>query len=238
MQLSRVLLLLFAVVMGLYVVPRLLITSPAGRSADVADKMPLIESALNDMLSRHDGACLYGKPYIIPGDATVTGPFTGADAGYLPRTCDRCDDLTAAGLLDKTVTESSDDRTGTQFTARFRLTPFGREVYSEDIRPSRDSKLTVVQWKFCFGETRLYRVDETLPPVQFGGNTYVGVKYTSEVVNPLPFLFDPKSSPLRLDVPSEGSPALNAPRVTSIVFYPEGDAEVDDAFRYGKFVNQ
>jgi hypothetical protein len=240
MSIGRIAILLLAVVAGAYWIPHMLVVAPferANYAADVTAKMDKIKGALNEMLEQTDGACLRGEPYLIPKGAEVTGQFTGADAKYLPKTCDRCDDLANAGLLDKTVTEDT-DRGSTRFTTKFRLTKFGRSVYSENVRSSRDSNLQVVEWKFCFGKTQLHHVDEALPSMMLGGNTYVGVKYTAEVVNPNPFLFDPKSKPLRLKVPGKGPPALYEPRVTSIVFYPDGKAEVDDRFRYGKFVNQ
>jgi len=240
MSIGRIAILLLAVVAGLYWIPHMLVTAPferAGYAADVTNKMDQIKGALNEMLEQTDGACLRGDPYLIPKDAEVTGQFTGADEKYLPKTCDRCDDLATAGLLDKTVTENS-DAGSTRFATKFRLTKLGRSVYSEKVRSSRDSNLKVVEWKFCFGKTQLHHIDEALPSMMLSGNTYVGVKFTSEVVNPNPFLFDPKAKPLRLKAPSKGPPALNEPRVTSIVFYPGGKAEVDDSFRYGKFVNQ
>ena len=240
MSIGRIAILLFAVVAGLYIVPHMLVTAPferANYAADVTAKMDKIEAALNEMLEKTDGVCLRGEPYLIPTGEKVLGPFEGADAKYLPNTCDRCDDLVSAGLLDKSVT-ASDERGGNGYKTRFKLTSFGRSAYKQNIRASADSKLRVAEWKFCFGKTQLHHIDEALPAMMLGGNTYVGVKYTSEVVDPDPFLFDPKSKPLRLTVPGKGPPALNPPRVTSIVFYPDGKAEVDDGFRYGKFVNQ
>jgi hypothetical protein len=240
MSIARIGILLFAVFAGLYWIPHMLVTAPferANYAADVTSKMDKIKGALNQMLEQTDGACLRGEPYLIPKDADVTGPFSGAERPYLPKTCDRCDDLAAAGLLDKTVTEKNDGG-ATRFATTFRLTNLGRSVYSENVRSSADDRLKVGEWKFCFGKTQLHHIDEALPSMMLGGNTYVGVKYTSEVVNPNPFLFDPKSRPLRLKVPSKGPPALNEPRVTSIVFYPDGKAEVEDGFRYGKFVNR
>jgi hypothetical protein len=240
MSFGRIAILLFAVFAGLYLIPRMLVTAPferANYTADVTAKMDQIKGALNAMLAQTDGACLRGQPYLLPKDADVTGPFQGVERPYLPKTCDRCDDLATAGLLDKTVTEKSDGGT-TRFVTTFRLTKSGRAAYSESLRSSADSQLQVGEWKFCFGKTQLHHIDEALPSIMVGGNTYVGVKYTSEVVDPQPFLFDPKSKPLRLKVPSKGPPALNEPRVTSIVFYPGGKAEVEDGFRYGKFVNQ
>jgi hypothetical protein len=239
MSVVRIGMLLFAVVAGAYWIPRMLVTTPfesANYAADVTEKMDKIKAALNEMLEQTDGACLRGEPYLVPKDADVKGQFSGSDASYLPKTCDRCDDLASAGFLDKTVTENNDGG-ATRIKTKFRLTSLGRSVFSEKTRNSADSKLSVVEWKFCLGKTRLHHIDEALPAMMMSGNTYVGVKFTSEVVDPNPLLFDPKTKALRLTIPSKGPPALNEPRVTSIAFY-EGKAEVDDSFRYGKFVNQ
>lgn len=244
MRISRVAILLFAVFAGLYLIPHLLVTRPFERerySSEVTQKLGQIKQALNEFLQTRDGVCIYGDPETFKAtDYRASGPFAPLDENdvYRPR-CDRCDDLAEAGLLRRGLVEKrAYDGTSTQ-EARFELTELGRSAYSEDIRPSTlIPSVTVVNWKFCFGKTTVAKIVEALPPMNFHGSIAVGVKYIAQVEDPNPFLFDPRSKPLRLAVPRQGTQALYPPRVTSVMFYPNGKVEVEDRLRYGKFVGK
>ncbi|MGH8144069.1 MAG: hypothetical protein ACREU2_16325 [Steroidobacteraceae bacterium] len=233
--------MLFAVFAGLYLIPRLLVIAPFERArydATVTQKLGQIKQALNAYLSERDGVYVYGDPEMYRTNFYRTsGPFAPLDETgvYRPR-CDRCDNLAEAGLLRKALVEKhAADGTST-VEAQFELTKLGKSVYSEHIRPAPSD--TLVSWKFCLGKTTVEKIVEALPPVNFHGNVAVGIKYIAQVEDPNPLLFDPRSKPLRLAVPERGSPALYPPRVTTVIFRPTGQAEVEDRLRYGKFIGK
>lgn len=244
MRMSRVAVLLFAVFAGLYLIPHLIVTRPFERErydAEVTQKLHQIKDALNEYLGTRDGVCIDGGPETFKtGDYRASGPFAPLDETdvYRPR-CDRCDDLEEAGLLRKGLFEKrAYDGTSTE-EARFELTDLGKSAYSEEIRPSAlIPSVSVVNWKFCFGKTTVAKIVEALPPMNFHGSIAVGVKYIAQVEDPSPFLFDPRSKPLRLAIPKRGNPALYPPRVTSVLFYPNGKVEVEDRLRYGKYIGK
>lgn len=243
MRITRVLILLFAVFAGIYLVPRLIVAWPfeqARYDEYVTQRMPRIQTLLNQALSERDGVCLHGDPYIVYlHEHKSSGPFALDDDPKIYRPeCNRCDDLVEAGLLTKSVSETTDRFGIATFSARFTLTEFGKSVYIEELKPGRSLDYLLVNWKFCFGKTTLYKIEETLAPASFGGDVVVGVKYIAQVIDPHPFLFDPRSRPLRLPVPSNTTPALFPPRVTTIVFHASGGVDIDDSVKYGKYINE
>jgi len=237
-KLSRIALLLFAVFAGLYWVPRLLVVDPQARSeydTYVTARLPQFERALNDALMAEAPACVRDGHLLNTREFAARGPFDAAANVYRPR-CDRCDDLAAAGLLNKIVEDSLDR--GGNVTTRYELTTLGRSVYSEELRPLQGGAGTYVTWRFCFGTAALHEITEALAPLALGGNMYVGVEYVPRIVDPHPFLFDPKSRPLRLAVPTNTDPALLPPRVTTLAIHPDNSVHMDGSMRYGKFVNR
>jgi hypothetical protein len=227
MRVSRILILLILVLAGFTYLNHRATSSVdedryreyvGGRAAD-------IERTLNDMLAYGNGVCVFAGPF--PYDSREKRDYGGSN-------CDRCDDLAEAGFLTKSVFEYGEHGTH-KLATTYTLTKAGRSIYFErDERGARPYRMA----RLCFGETVLHRIDEALAPANMGGNVYVGVKYTTEVRDPHPYLYDPGAAALGLQTPSVGKPALFPPRITTIVFYPGGDVDIEDGVRYGKYVKK
>ena len=148
--------------------------------------------------------------------------------GKIDKHCDRCKDLYNAGLLSETVEEYTDQQGQKAYDIRYELTALGRSVFLSNAGEGSTNQ----SGKICFGSVRLYRIDEIHAPISINGETIYGVTYTMEMVAPNPFIFDPRSKILGVETLHPGSPALYAPRKTSVVL--KGDSGyVDDSFQYG-----
>jgi hypothetical protein len=221
MKISRVLMLFLAIAAGVYGVHRLKAGGVGTVDKSSADKQ--IETAkqiLAKEIASSDIACMR---------ETFTFPFSTREGG---QRCDRCEDLYQAGLLTKTV-EEYQKHDQTAYDTRFELTNLGASVYEERVYAASGSKVG----KICFGKAALYRIDEMLPPLNLGGETRYGVTFTLELLNPHPFIFDPRSKALNVEAPTPGTPALYPPRITTISI-AAGGGYVDDSFRYGKYLNK
>ena len=221
----NVIILLAAVVAGLYIPYALTVKRQQQEIFEdtVTKRMQQITEALDRTLAEGDRACIYEGPF--PYSTRESRSALG---------CNRCDDLYEAGLVTKSV-ETYEEYGQTKYDARFELTSLGQSVYSDETNPRTGGKYKA---RFCFGHTAVHRIVETLPPLSLGGNKFVGIKYVAKVVDPHPFLFDPRNHPLRLAVPQKGEPALYPPAITTAVIRGDGSIDIDGSFRYGKYVNQ
>lgn len=228
MRISRVLLLLFAVAAGLYFVPRLLVLKPMEQelyNEYVTQKLPKIKQVINEALSSRDGVCVYEGPFPFNSrDIFKPDPWTSYDPKIHRSGCDRCEDLYQAGLLTKSI----EDDKGQVPNARFELSDFGISVYTEEPpHPSFGKR----QPRFCFGKTVLLKIEQAQPVPSSAGGAEVDIKYVAEVFNPHPFLFDPRSKPLRLTVPQNSKPAVYPARAVTIYLHADGNAELAEAHR-------
>lgn len=159
------------------------------------------------------------------------GPFPVDTGGRQRPSCRRCEDLAAAGLL--TREQVGDPKSGSSHYI-YDLTPFGRSVYTTEEDPVSHDRYP----RFCFGSTRVYKVVAAQSPLHIGGQIVIGVEYVVEVVDPHPFLFDPKSRVLNLPLPKRGTPALYAPARTTVLLSAHGQfLYADPSYRYGSWSN-
>lgn len=228
-------LLIIAIFVALYyIIGKSLMREGANEYLD--KHAPKVKQLLNDALAKPDAICIYEGPFPYLHDSQDSARVFG-------KRCDRCEDLYEAGLLTKTIAEQINDRGQKYYATRYDLTEFGKSVYAEEPETSSSQGTSVQNAgrkvpRFCFGKTALHKVIEMIPPMTSGGNTYLGLEYVAEIVDPHPFLYDPASKPLHLPVPDSSRPALYPPQVATIVTYPDGTMEIDNSFRYGKYVNR
>lgn len=233
MRISRILILLAAVLVGSQLIPYLAVIRPVEQEKYdeyVTKRMDQITTALNESIRYRDRACVYEGPF----------PYSSETKRRRGNHCDRCDDLHQAGLVTKTLNEF--DAGGVKrYDMRFELTDLGRSVYI----PGEPGALVQASNgpRFCFGRSTLHKIVEALPPVSLDGNTIVGIKYVVKLEDAHPFLFDPGSKPLRLVVPKpddrqKDKLPVYPPEITGVIFRPSGDIDIDPSFRYGKFLDR
>jgi len=228
MRISRILLLLFAVAAGLYFVPRLLVLKPMEQelyNEYVAQKLPKIKQVINEALSSRDGVCIYEGPFPFNSRDIFKGRHWITYDPKIHRSgCDRCEDLYQAGLLTKSIEEGR----GRVLNTRYELSDFGASVYTEEPpHPSWGKRRP----RFCFGKTVLLKIDPAQPVPSSAGGAEIDIKYVAEVSNPHPFLFDPRSKPLRLAVPQNSKPAVYPVRAVTVSIHADGDAELIEEHR-------
>lgn len=245
MRISRILILLFAVFVGLYVIPYLIFRAPMEREAydtHVTQNLEKIKAALNQSVEYR--LCIYEGSFPFSSRRGRPRHYGGPD-----RQCDRCEDLYAAGLLTKSIEEYVPDvmePTGEgnyqynppnmkKFDVQYELTDFGRSVYNEgggDLARMPDRP------RFCFGKPKLQKITSTQAPMMMGTQVAIGIQYIIEVENPHPFLFDPANKPLGLKLPKQGKVVLYPPENTTVMIYPGGHIELDSSVSYGPYVRQ
>jgi len=188
-------------------------------SSDAKERMTLITEGLD----REVGAnylCISAGPF----------PFDSAGRGI---GCQRCNDLEAAGLLERRESaDSSEERPHWIYE----LTSKAGGVYTTEEDPVTGGTGP----RFCFGRARVHHLAAAQPALHAFGNMMIGVEYVLEAVDPRPLLFDPASAPLGLEVPTGVNPKLFKPVVTTIRFTADGHKylESDPGFRYGNWVNR
>jgi hypothetical protein len=188
-------------------------------SSDAKARMALIK----DGLDRDVGArflCIQAGPF----------PHDSRDRGI---GCQRCNDLEAAGLLERSAApDSTEERPHWIYT----LTAKADGVYTTDEDPVTGNRGA----RFCLGRARVHHIVAGQPALHAFGNMSIGVEYVLEAVDPHPLLFDPASGPLGLQVPTGNSPKLFKPMVTTIHFTADGAKylEQDASFRYGSWMNR
>lgn len=185
MKISNVLILLGAVVAGLFLVPQWIVVAPHIKEQQaytveklLAPNADKIRSAVAESLRRPDPACLQ----------TVHFPYDSSRA-YGP--CDMCEALVDAGLLTRSVTASEDGRK--IVAVRFELTPLGRPLYTTSLQDGHRDEIP----GFCFGRTVLHRVDLKAPP-RVVSDPVIEVRYVARIENPHPVLYEPSARALRL----------------------------------------
>lgn len=183
-------------------------------SADAKQYLQAITQGLDRELSSQR-MCLHEGPF--PLDTS---------ARHLP--CLRCEDLHAAGLLDRTP---SPNTTAEQPQWQYDLTDLGRQLYTTDEDPVSGDRSP----RLCLARTKVHHVVAAQPALRLGGNIAIGLDYVAELIDPHPFTFDPRSQPLDLPVPTQQTPALLPPERTTVMLTPWGSfLETDASFRYGK----
>jgi hypothetical protein len=173
------------------------------------------------------------------------------DAGPFPfvagsGACDRCQELTGAGLLVRGTTADGRVRYDLSAEGRplYRLAPDPEFVESVHARFARNRPGEPVPpastWnrpRLCFGRTRFHSVAAALPPMDDGGAAYISIKLVAVAEDTSGLLHDPRIAGLGLDLPPRpepGQPSLYAPRITTfqVVRYT-GEYVVDNGVRYG-----
>jgi hypothetical protein len=188
-------------------------------SSDARERIELIKAGLD----REIGAgllCVRAGPF--PFD--VRADFIG---------CERCEDLEAAGLVERHAAEGSSEENPHWI---YDLTDQAEGVYSAEDDPVTGNKGP----RFCFGHARVHHLVAAQPALHMGGTMFIGVEYVLEAVDPHPLLFDPQIEPLGLEVPAGEGAKLFKPVVTTLRFTPDGKQylESDSGFRYGSWINR
>jgi hypothetical protein len=190
-KISNVLILLGAVFAGLYLVPRLVTTA---RTPDTPDPYAQrdraqIVAAIEEHVANFNPACL-----------RVADSFP-YDSRRDRQQCQACETLEQAGLLTRVFAEENDAAGNVRYVTRYELSQLGEAVYRPGSGGYNDAS------RFCFGEARLHEI-KGIRRVMGPGAYVFGVRYQIEIVNPHPFLYDPRAEALGLKRPSEGTPAL------------------------------
>jgi hypothetical protein len=159
------------------------------------------------------------------------GPFPH-DTGDRGLECRRCEDLAAAGLLERTeAPESTDERPRWIYD----LTPKADGVFTEDEDPVSGDKSP----RFCFGRTRVHHIAAAQPSMLISGNYAIGVEYVIEAIDPHPLVFDAEGAVLGLPKPVGDNPKLFPPLVTTVMFATNWEYSYSDSsFRYGSWINR
>jgi hypothetical protein len=188
-------------------------------SSDAKSRMALIK----DGLDREIGATLV---------CVRSGPFP-YDSNHRGLPCQRCEDLEAAGLLER---KDAADTTEERPHWSWELTSKGEEVYTTE-----DDAVTGVKGpRFCFGRAKVHHLAAAQPALQTGGVMFIGVEYVFEAVDPHPLLSDPSLAPLGLPIPTGDNPKLFKPAITTLRFSADGQTylESDPSMRYGGWMNR
>jgi hypothetical protein len=187
-------------------------------SADAKQRMAAITEGLDREIVANL-LCIEGGPF----------PYDTRRGGI---ECLRCEDLAAAGLLERQEgPDSSEERPYWIYD----LTERGMELYTTDEDPVSGERSP----RFCLGGARVHHLAAAQGGLLLSGTLHIGVEYVAEAVDPDPLLFEPEGEALGLPVPHGEDPKLFDPVVTTVKFAP-GDLyiESDASFRYGSWINR
>ncbi len=195
-KISNVLILLGAVFAGLYLVPRLVTTArtPDTPNPYAERDRAQIVMAIGKSLTDSNPACL-----------RVDDSFP-YDSRWDRQQCSTCEALEQAGLLTREFTEESDESGNVRYVTRYELSQLGQAVHQPGSGDYNDAS------RFCFGEARLHEI-KGIRRMMGPGAIVFGVRYEIEIVNPHPFLYDPRAEALGLKRPGEGTPWFNVPSI-------------------------
>ncbi len=155
------------------------------------------------------------------------GPFPVDTRDRWRLQCDRCEDLNAAGLVERTA---GPDATPDKPQWIYELTELGKSVYTTE----EDSVSGDRSPRFCFGRAKVRRLVSSQPPFTMGGQKAIGLTYEMEAIDPHPFLFDPKAQPLKMPTPGREVPKVFPPVTTTVMLTPWGSyLGTDPSFKYG-----
>ena len=141
--------------------------------------------------------------------------------------CDRCQELAAAGLLVRGTTATgrvSYDLSGAG-KPLYRLAPDPEFINMVRARfesnPASGKMPPASTWnrpRMCFGRTRFHSIAAALPPMDDGGVYYHSIKLVAVAEDTSGLLFDPRIAALGLKLPPRpeaGQPALYPPEIVT-----------------------
>jgi len=155
---------------------------------------------------------------------------------FLPPGCTDCAALVKAGLISKDAGNGI-----------YRLAALGKQHYTDvvDVRRvlhGNVAREAIRQPRFCFGETRVHAIVESLPAIPFGADKAISVKIIQEIRDPSSFLFTEQARALELPEPTQtasGQPWLLPPKIVSFVTNHNGTIlYFDNSIRYGKWIKE
>jgi hypothetical protein len=192
----------------------------------VRDRMGEFVTAIEQEIGQNDPACVYVGPFPLRPDLRIQASGE--------RGCDECKALEAAGFI-RFYTRG---RSGT-----YRLQESAQPYYTSVRDPRSRLISTAPVPRFCFGQTVVHEITETLPPMSLGNVLAVSVKYVPEVRAPAPFLFSAEARALGLPLPARSKasdgPWLLQPRILTFRVGRDGAfIEADPGLSYGKWVSR
>lgn len=203
------------------------IPSCISQKGQVAKHMDEFIARINDDISQQ--ACVKEGPFPF---SSRYGRQSG-NSRHVSYTCEKCDILFQAGLLDKEVIEytpapGARDNQKAGFETRYELTELGNSVYdpgSSDDLYSKDAP------RFCLGKARVKQITRTTGPVMLGGVKNIGIRYVAMLDNPHPFLHDPRAKLLGIPLPAGDPPLYPEANVTAVfderkVFYLDSSLQL------------
>ena len=188
-------------------------------SGAAQERIGLIKAGLDREIGR-DFLCVHNGPFPFDTRSNRIG-------------CDRCEDLEAAGLVERQAAEDSSEERPHWI---YDLTDKAEGLYTTEDDPVTGNRGP----RFCFGHARVHHLTAAQPALHTGGVMLIGVEYVLEAVDPHPLLFDPQVNALGLEVPTGDNPKLFKPLITTLRFTADGKQylESDAGFRYGRWINR
>ena len=215
MKIRNVLILLAAVFLAFK------IPSWISQKAEISSHMGEFRARLNEDIANM--ACVNEGPFPFSSRMDPAARSRGNI-----NTCEKCDALYQAGLLDKEVVEFSiDESEKTGFETTYELTDLGSSVYNPG---TGDGPYSKDPPRFCFGTAHVDKITRTFGPVNFGGQKNLGIRYIAVLENPNPFLKDPHARLLGILLPSGNPPLYPEANVTAVFtgkdFYLDGSLKI------------
>jgi hypothetical protein len=156
----------------------------------VRDRMGEFVTVIEQEIGLTDPVCVYVGPFPLRPDLRYQA------SGQ--RGCDECKALEAAGFIRLATGGRS---------VTYRLEQTAQPYYTSQRDPRGRPISTAPVPRFCFGQTAVHKIIETLPPAKMGSELAVMVKYVVEVREPAPFLFSAEARELGLPLPVRGKAA-------------------------------
>jgi hypothetical protein len=130
-------------------------------------------------------------------------------------TCAYCEKLVTAGLVTK-----EEDTSSNPPSLSYVLSDIGQSAY---IPGTSENTYGPDGSRFCFGKPRVLEITRLFGPVMFSGQKNLGVRYTAELDEPNPYVFDERAKMLNIPLPDHlmvGKPAIYSKQDVTVVINP------------------